>query len=273
MGELPFWIGMGVVAVGTSILSGVLGMAGGMLLLWALLLGLEPAVAIPVHGIVQLVSNASRAWFLREHVRTRFILPFALPLLPAGALGVLLLGALPPAAGKMLIGAFVLVFTWRGSHPREKGKPPENPARQLALAGAIVGFFSTLVGATGPLIAPFILALELTPPATVGTMAACQVFQHASKVLVFGVAGFDFRDQVGPALALSVCAILGSAVGTRWLDRIDRDRFRRVVKIVLTLLAIELLVSSAWSLGQLSLGQMSLDERSLGAGSLGHARR
>jgi len=252
MGEVPFWISMGVVAIGTSILSGVLGMAGGMLLLSALLLKLEPGIAIPVHGIVQLVSNASRAWFLREHVRKRFIIPFALPLLPAGALGVLLLGFLPPAVGKMLIGAFVLVFTWRAAQPREKGNPPEHPERRLAIAGAIVGFFSTLIGATGPLIAPFILALELAPAATVGTMAACQVFQHASKVVVFGFAGFDFRPQVGPALALSVCAILGSAVGTRWLDRIDRDLFRRVVKIVLTLLALQLLASGAWALGHAS---------------------
>jgi len=252
MGEVPFWISMGVVAIGTSILSGVLGMAGGMLLLSALLLKLEPAIAIPVHGIVQLVSNASRAWFLREHVRKKLIIPFALPLLPAGALGVVLLGFLPPSIGKMLIGAFVLVFTWRASQPRQKGDPPEHPERTLAIAGALVGFFSTLIGATGPLIAPFILSLELAPAATVGTMAACQVFQHASKVLVFGVAGFDFRPQVGPALALSVCAILGSAVGTRWLDKIDRDLFRRVVKIVLTLLALQLLASGAWSLGHAS---------------------
>lgn len=247
--EVAFWVSMGVVAVGTSILSGVLGMAGGMLLLSALLLHLDPAIAIPVHGIVQFVSNGSRAWFLREHVERKFIVPFALPLLPAGALGVVLLGFLPPAVGKMLIGAFVLVFTWRASRQRERGNPPEHPARMLAIAGAVVGFFSTLIGATGPLLAPFIMALELAPPATVGTMAACQVFQHASKVAVFGFSGFEFRDQVAPALALSVCAILGSAVGTRWVDRLDRDRFRRIVKIVLTLLALQLLVSGAWALG------------------------
>jgi uncharacterized membrane protein YfcA len=248
MTDIAFWLAMGVVAIGTSILSGVLGMAGGMLLLAALLLRLEPTVAIPVHGIVQLVSNGSRAYFLREHVRLQTILPFLLPLLPAAALGAFLLGTLPPGVGKMLIGAFVLFFTWR-SRPRE-GAPRfrAHPGRMLAAGGALVGFFSTLVGATGPLLAPFIVALELTPQATVGTMAACQVFQHASKVLVFGVAGFDFRGMVGPALALSTCAIIGSALGTRWIDRIDRDLFKRIVRVVLTLLALQLLISGAWAL-------------------------
>lgn len=252
MGEVAFWVSMGFVAIGTSILSGVLGMAGGMLLLAALLSRLDPTTAIPVHGIVQLVSNASRAWFLREHVRKRFVLPFVLPLLPAGALGVLLLGSLPAGAGKMLIGAFVLAFTWRASRSREQGHPTQHPLRLLAFGGALVGFFSTLIGATGPLVAPFVMALELAPAATVGTMAVCQVFQHGTKVLLYGLAGFDFRAQVAPALALSVCAILGSAVGTRWVDRIDRDLFRRIVKIVLTVLALQLLVSGAWALGQAS---------------------
>lgn len=249
MSELAFWLSMGVVAVGTSILSGVLGMAGGLLLLSALLFRLEPTVAIPVHGIVQLVSNGSRAWFLREHVRKKVILPFVLPLLPAAALGVLLVGVLPPAAGKVLIGAFILLVTWRPARLAGKRPAPDHPARLLAAGGALTGFLSALVGATGPLVASFIVALELTPAATVGTMAACQVFQHGSKVFVFGVAGFDFWRQVGPALALSACALLGSAVGTSWLDRIDRDRFKRIIKIVLTLLALQLLVSGAWALG------------------------
>jgi uncharacterized membrane protein YfcA len=42
-----YWLELGGVAVLTSIVSGVMGMAGGMLLLAALLLRLEPAVAIP----------------------------------------------------------------------------------------------------------------------------------------------------------------------------------------------------------------------------------
>lgn len=248
MTDLAFWLAMGVVAIGTSILSGVLGMAGGMLLLAALLLRLEPTVAIPVHGIVQLVSNGSRAYFLRTHVRVKTIIPFVLPLLPAAALGVFLLGTLPPGAGKMLIGAFVLFFTWRPRSKDASPRPGTHPGRMLAAGGALVGFFSTLVGATGPLLAPFIVALELSPPATVGTMAVCQVFQHASKVLVFGVAGFDFRSMLGPALALSTCAIIGSALGTRWLDRVDRELFNRIVRVVLTVLALQLLISGTWAL-------------------------
>src|SRR5688572_17056920 len=96
MTDLAFWIVMLGVTLATSVLSGVLGMAGGMVLL-----------------AVLLSSNASRAWFLREHVRARVLWRFVLPLLPAAALGVFLLGRLPPAVGRVLIGVFVLGATLR----------------------------------------------------------------------------------------------------------------------------------------------------------------
>lgn len=241
-----FWLAMAVVAFATSILSGMLGMAGGMLLLTVLLLRLDPLVAIPVHGIVQLVSNGSRAWFLRAHVQTRLIWLFALPLLPAAALGLWVLGRLDPELGRILIGAFVLITTWRPSAPKTTER--SRPERYLPLGGALVGFGSTLVGATGPLLAPFILALELSPQSTVATLAACQVFQHATKVALFGAAGFDFQRHALPAIGLSVCAALGSAVGTSWLDRVPRDHFKRIVRVVLSVLALQLIGSAIWQL-------------------------
>jgi uncharacterized membrane protein YfcA len=248
MSDSAFWLAMGAVTFGTSILSGVLGMAGGMLLLTVLLLRLDPLVAIPVHGIVQLVSNGSRAWFLREHVQSRVIWPFVLPLLPAAALGLWVLGALAPGVGRILIGAFVLAAVWRPTPAKSAGR--SRPERYLPLGGALVGFGSTLVGATGPLLAPFILALELTPQGTVGTLAACQVFQHATKVLVFGAAGFDFERLLLPAAGLSACAALGSAVGTSWLERVPRELFGRIIRVVLSLLSLQLIASAAWDLAR-----------------------
>ena len=112
MSDLYFWAVLFVVAIGTSIISGILGMAGGLLLLVALLVRLEPVVAIPIHGIVQLVSNGSRAWFLRREVRWGAVLRFAWPLVPAG----------------VLCGAFVIVRSQR----RSRRAPGANPKPTFA---------------------------------------------------------------------------------------------------------------------------------------------
>jgi uncharacterized membrane protein YfcA len=241
-GRLPdatAWAVLTAVAVATSIVSGVMGLAGGMLLLAALLLYLDPVVAIPFHGLIQLVSNASRAWFQRTHVRWDAVWRFAWPLLPAGAVGLALLRAIPPDVGRLAIGGFVLLAVWVPQRLRF-GAPAADPRRALPWGGALVGFFSTSIGATGPLLAPFILALGLAPPATVGTLAACQIFQHLSKITLFGAAGFDFARFALPALAMSVAAIVGSAIGSRLLDHLPQRLFRSTVKLVLTVLALQL---------------------------------
>lgn len=231
---------LAAVSVGTSAVSGVMGLAGGMLLLSALLQSLDPVVAIPVHGVVQLVSNASRAWFQRAHVRWDAVWRFAWPLLPAGALGLALLRSVPPDVGRLLIGAFVLVATWAPGWLRFGSAAGGDPRRALAWGGALVGFASTSVGATGPLLAPFVLALELGTQATVGTLAACQIFQHLSKIALFGATGFDFAAFALPLLGLCAGSILGSAIGTRLLDRIPERAFRTSVRLLLSVLALEL---------------------------------
>jgi uncharacterized membrane protein YfcA len=231
---------LAAVSVGTSAVSGVMGLAGGMLLLSALLQSLDPVVAIPVHGVVQLVSNASRAWFQRAHVRWDAVWRFAWPLLPAGALGLALLRSVPPDVGRLLIGAFVLVATWAPGWLRFGTAAGGDPRRALAWGGALVGFASTSVGATGPLLAPFVLALELGTQATVGTLAACQIFQHLSKIALFGATGFDFAAFALPLLGLCAGSVLGSAVGARLLDRVPERVFRTGVRLLLTALALEL---------------------------------
>jgi uncharacterized membrane protein YfcA len=248
------WLVLTAIALCTSIVSGVMGLAGGMMLLAAMLHWLDPLVAIPVHGIVQLVSNASRAWFQRVHVRWDAVWRFVWPLLPAGAAGLWLLRAIPPDGGRLAIGAFVLLATWapgllqRGVRAGSAGGG--DPRRALPYGGALVGFLSTSIGATGPLLAPFILALGLAPPAMVGTMAACQVFQHTAKVTLFGAAGFDFGAFGAPALALCAAAVVGSAIGARLLDRVPERAFRTGVRIVLTVLALQLAVEATLALAR-----------------------
>lgn len=251
--EPGIWCLLAVVSIATSAVSGVVGMAGGMLLLSAMLLGLDPVTAIPIHGVVQLVSNASRAWFQRKNVCWRVVWRFVLPLLPFGLLGVSLVRAVPSGVLLILVGLFVLGTTFAPAvfAPLTKprwGQGPNSPGRPengLLFGGALVGFVSPLIGATGTLLAPFILALELGPQQTIGTLAACQSFQHASKLLLFGATGFAFPKYALPMFALCLGAILGSAIGARLLGRVEVQSFKRWVRLVLAFLACKLIFDGA----------------------------
>ncbi len=224
----------------TAVLSGVLGMAGGITLLAVLLLYLPPLVAIPLHGVIQLVSNGSRVVAQRRHARFDWIGWYVLPLLPAGLLGLSVAKALPETVLEGAIGGVVLLATWL---PRSRGDGAANalrPRLRFFALGSCSGFLNMVVGATGVLIDPFFLGLGLSRQALVGTKAACQALGHLAKVGLFGATGFAFAEYA-PLLALgSACAALGTWLGSRLLDRLSEASFLWLYRTVLTGLALRL---------------------------------
>lgn len=237
----------------TAILSAVIGMAGGIVLLTVMLLFMEPLVAIPLHGAVQLVSNSSRTVIQRNYVDRGILLRYAALLLPMSFVGVEFAQLLPASLTKTLIGVFVLAATWApglvllGTHPEGV-----EPTRRFLTLGAVVGFLNPTIGATGPLIAPFFLNLGLDRRALVGTKAACQAAGHLAKLLAFGVAGFVFSAWLTPLAILSGMVIAGTWLGSRILDHVSELWFTRLYRLVLTLIALRLILKEGMDLLQRS---------------------
>ncbi len=232
-----------LVAFATAVLSAVVGMAGGITLLAVMLLFLPPLAAIPLHGVIQLVSNGSRAWIQRRHVERDILWRYGLLLLPAGALALQLARELPEPGLRVAIGGFVLLATWApgalllGTHPERIDR-----GRRFLVLGALAGAMNVTVGAVGPLIAPFFLNLGLSRQALVGTKAACQMLGHTTKVLLFGLAGFVFRDHLTLLAAASTAVVGGTWVGSLLLDRVSEGTFSVLYRTVLTGVALRLIL-------------------------------
>jgi uncharacterized membrane protein YfcA len=235
-------------AFATAILSAIVGMAGGMTLLSVMLLFLPPLAAIPLHGTIQLASNFSRTVIQREHARYDLLWRYGLPLLPMGALGLLVASRLPERALEAAIGAFVLVATWRPGWLALGARLGASTATRFTALGIAAGFLNVTIGATGPLVAPFFLNLGLTRQAVIGTQAGVQALGHVVKIALFAGFGFAFREHVPLLAAASACAIAGTWVGSRLLDRISERAFTWAYKSVLTLLALQLLAAGAFAL-------------------------
>jgi len=115
-------------AFATSVLSGILGMAGGMILMAVLATTLPVAAAMILRGAVQLTANGSRAWFLRSHVEWN-----VLPWYAAGAGAVLALFIavnLVPDAGLilLLLGLFSLAGRFSGKFAKLDITRPLTPS-------------------------------------------------------------------------------------------------------------------------------------------------
>ena len=236
-------------AFATSILSAVVGMAGGITLLAVMLLFLEPLAAIPLHGVIQLVSNSSRTVIQRRHLDLPILLHYSALLIPMGWVGLHLANALPAPATRIIIGIFVLIATWfpgwlmLGTHPEET-----NPRRRFLVLGGVAGVLNMTIGAIGPLIAPFFLNLGLERRALVGTKAACQTLGHLVKIALFGVAGFAFAPHLTLLVTAGACVVAGTWLGSQILERVSERFFRHLYMIVLTAIALRLLAGEAFAL-------------------------
>lgn len=240
MSELALVIVL-VAAVATAALTAVAGAGGGVVLLVVMLQFVDPLVAIPAHGVVQLVSNGTRAVTLRGRAETAPLRGYLPLLLPGMVVGYFVADAIPRAGGRAIIGAFALLAVWWPAAtawlvPRGGGH------RRLLLLGAGNGLLTPTIGATGPLIAPAFRTITTDHVAFVATFAVAQVVNHLAKIVVFGVAGFAFREHLPLILVATVGVVVGTRVGARFLTRFDPALLGRVFQVVVTLGALRLLL-------------------------------
>jgi uncharacterized membrane protein YfcA len=221
----------------TSALTASFGVGGGVAMLALMGVFIPVAALIPVHGAVQLGSNSGRAWHQRANVRMDIAMPFMAGSVIGAVAGASLVVQLPDALLKLVLGGFIIAITWIAiPGVAQLGKAG------LMTASAAIAVLSMMVGATGPIVSP-ILAQFLAGERKqlVATHAAVMIIQHGLKILVFGVAGFIFRDWVWLIAAMIVSGYLGTVHGSRLLDRLDEKTFRLWFRIGITLLSLDLL--------------------------------
>lgn len=223
----------------TSALTAAFGLGGGVAMLAVLGLVLPVAALIPLHGAVQLGSNAGRAWHRRADIDRAMALPFVAASLLGAAAGVLLVLRLPDAPLKLLLGLFVLAMAWL---PPPRPSAAARPGAAGLYAGsALIALVTMVVGATGPLLAA-LLGRRFADDRRrlVATHAAGMTVQHALKVVAFGLAGFAFAPWLPLLAAMIAAGYLGTLLGSRLLDRLPQRAFALVFRLLLSVLALDL---------------------------------
>lgn len=226
----------------TAAVSGVLGMAGGLLLMGALLLVLPATVAFVVHGLLQLVSNGWRAFLQRRHLHWAVVGWYSLG--AAAAAGLVAGVAYAPAKPLtyLLLGLVPgLVWLPRGRLALDASRPPHAVA-----AGFSVTALNLVAGVAGPLLDVFFVRTGLNRHAVVATKAGTQVLSHAAKVVVYGgLLGSGGGVPYAVVLAAVPLSMLGTWLGGRLLDRISDASFTAATRWVVTAIGAAYLVQAA----------------------------
>ena len=164
----------------TAAISGVFGMAGGLMLKGALALVLPVSATFVVHGLLQLVANGWRAILHRRFVSWKIVAIYALGAFTAAALIGLVVYE-PTRATLYLLMGLVPGLVWL---PQGWVKVDASRPGQAYICGLSVTGMNLTAGVAGPLLDVFFVRTALTRHEIVATKAATQVFSHLMKVVV-----------------------------------------------------------------------------------------
>ena len=246
MFSLPILVALAVVAVVTSFISGIFGMAGGMLLIGFLLAVLPVPVAMVFHGIIQIAANAWRAWLWRHHVKWSVVFQFG----AGAATSLVFFSFLDFVPDKAVVLMAVGLTPFVALAVPQRWAPNIERGGQAFLAGAIGGGIQLVSGVTGPLLDIFYVRTGMTRQVNVATKAAAQVLGHLTKVAYFGAlidnpAGRDLEQWLVMGYAC-VFAVLGTTLSRRFLDRMSDKQFYHWTRRVILALGSVYVAQGIW---------------------------
>ncbi len=237
---------IGVTIVFSSFVSGVFGMAGGMVLLGVLLIYFDVATGMVLFSIIQLATNGWRALHWRQFVLwpifywyvagglVAFVFMRYIAFVPDKAMVYLGLGLIPFAV-EALPAAMRPNIEWRGVP---------------FITGVLTTIIQFLAGVGGLFMDIFFQKSTLDRKTTNATKAIVQTFSHVLRGAYFAsLAGYGDLKVADWAPAV-VLAIVGAMLAPFVLERMSDHGFRQWTRVIVFTLAAVYLVRGGLLLWQ-----------------------
>ena len=220
-----------VMLVGSTVLSTV-GFGIGITTSPLLLLVMEPQTVVVMLNTVSLALFGLIIHQTRHHIRLREVLPVGI----AGVLGVPIGVFVLISAGTtaLRVGIMVLVVAFTLSLRLQA--PTRLTHHRLAgpAVGLAVGALLASSGIGGPLVAVYLLARELPRQAMRAYLSVFFLMVESVSVVGYAVSGLFTTERVWLILIVAAPVLLGYALGTVLVRRMNETRFRRgVIGVIL----------------------------------------
>ncbi len=231
-------IALTVCTVATSIVSAIMGMAGGIMLLVIIASLIETTYVVPLYSSIQLISNTTRLLLFFKHIHWNIVGLYILGLIPGSLGGIYLVQILPKDLIKLLMGVFILLATYA---PRSKTEIRAGIGIFFGV-GIIGGLLSVLLGTPGPTLAPFFVRNDVIKEELIATKAVCQSLSHVLNILLYGFIGVNVLAHWNILIVLGAAAILGTFMGKKILTKIPDRHFLIIFKALLTIISVRIIV-------------------------------
>ena len=220
-------------------ISGIVGTGSSIMLVPVLVYAFGPKQAVPIMAVAAVMANLSRVLAWWREVDWRACAAYALPGIPAAALGARTLLVLPARAVDIAIGLFLIAMVpvrhWLAGHDLKI------TLWQLGIGGAAIGYLTGIVVSTGPLSVPLFLFYGLTKGAFLATEAASSLGLYLSKSATFQRFGALDTDVALKGLIAGSSLMSGAFIAKRFVLTLNPDVFRLIMDGIMLLAGLSML--------------------------------
>ena len=233
---------IGATIVVSSFLSGVFGMAGGMILLGVLLYYFDVATGMILFSIIQLFANGWRVVQWRHYVLwpiffqyllgaiVAFTFMWTIAFVPDKPTVYLALGLMPFVV-EMLPASMRPNIEWRGVP---------------FVTGVLTTVIQILAGVGGLFLDIFFQKSMLDRKTTNATKAVAQTFSHVVRAVYFGSLAGVADVPLWACLPAILLAIAGTSLAPYVLERMTDHGFRQWTRAIIFAISVVYLVRAAW---------------------------
>lgn len=226
----------------TSVISGVLGMGGGMILMavYASLLPVKSAMIL--HGLTQMSANGFRAYIHKQHINYKILLPYFIGV----GIVFVLLRMISFVPNKGVLYLCLGLFPFITFIPKIADYFSITRMNRPVLCGGAVTFAQITAGASGGILDIFFINSPLSRYQIISTKAFTQTFGHIIKLIyylsIIKIAA-DLKNLnwwIYPAVI--IVSFLGTYIGKKILISLNEELFRKLSKGIILFIACGLIV-------------------------------
>ncbi|WP_347928625.1 TSUP family transporter [Pseudomonas helvetica] len=221
----------------TSFMTAAIGVGGGIGLLAVMPQFLPISAVVPVHGLIQMVSNASRFAFDYKSAKIEILPKYIIGCLAGALIGYFFIGKFPEKYLSLALGFFILAITWTKivSHLGFIFK-------NFAIVGFVQTFLSLFVAVTGLISQPILMRMNIKKDEVIVTHAMQMSVLHGLKVAAFVMAGFAFMDYAYLITIMIIASTGGSYFGGFLRDRISQRVGAMLLKVGVTFFGFKMIL-------------------------------
>lgn len=225
------------------IISTVSGGGGSLLLVPVVSFLIGTKATAPVINLGNLIGEPIRLIMFWDNIDWKVSKYYVIPAILGTLLSAWLFSNIELKWLQIIVGLFLIstIFQYRFG---KKEKSFEMKLKWFMPLGFLIGFFSTLIGAVGPILNPFYLNYGIEKEAMIATKTANSFIVGLVQISSYTVLGNLQGKLWLYGIVLGLGATLGNWIGKLYLKKISNILFRRLVIAVMALSGIVMIVKS-----------------------------